>query len=441
VIRRLLDRLADLGAIVLPLLVVGALVAAYLTFAGIRELLPPREIAMAAGRPDSGYARIARQYRAILARDGIALEILDTAGSVENARLLADGAADVALIQGGVRVPDEAGAEALAAVFLEPLFIFHRPDTPGAADLAQWRGLRVAAGEPGSGTRAAVTAIAAALDLSLDQGVLLDIGGGDAAAALRTGRADVAVFVAPVDAPYLAALFRDPGITVASLRDTEALARRLAFVRHADIPPAALDYAGRVPAERVALTTTVATLTARGDLHPALVNRLVRAAQEIHAGPVLVSDRLRFPAAEGAQGPMNPQAAALLEGGAGGLDRVLPYWIAAQVTRVTVLLLPLVVLLVPLIRALPGLYAWRVRMPIYRRYSELVAIDAEAEREGPMPPERRATLLDRLDSIEREARALRVPTRYRENVYTLRLHIDLVRRKLTAAAPPPSRPG
>lgn len=430
--RRLLVRIADIGVVLLPLMVFAGGVAAYLTLIGIKEFLPPKALSMAVGRPGGGYDAIAQDYRRILARDGITLDILDTAGSMENSRLLARGAADVALIQGGVPVSEETRAEALAAVFVEPFFIFHRTDMAEAADPASWGGLRIAAGEPGGGTRMALNALIEGLGLGLDQSRFLPLGGADAARALLQDNADVAIFVAPIDAPYLAPLLADPDrIAIASLRDTAALSRRLPFVRSVDIPAAGLDYAARIPAERVPLTAMIATLAAQGDLHPALVNRLVRAAEEIHSGPVLLSDTLSFPSAEGASLPMNPQARAALSSEPGLLERILPYWVAAQITRVTVLLVPLLVLLVPLLRAVPGLYEWRMRSRVYRRYGRLTAIDAEAA--GGLDDARRDALLGELDAMDAEAKSLEVPVKYRDAAYNLRLHIDLVRRRISAA--------
>lgn len=277
----------------------------------------------------------------------------------------------------------------------------------------------------------AILALGRRLGLDFAGTDLRDIGGTDAAQALLGGGVDVAVFVAPIDAPYLAALLTDPAIRLSSVRDTEALARRVPFARQVDIPPSGIDYAARLPPERVDLIAAIATLAARGDLHPALVNRFVRAAQEIHGGPVLISATLRFPTADGVGLPMNPQAETLLATGPGALDRILPYWAAAQVTRLTVLLLPLLVLALPLLRALPGLYEWRMRSRVYRRYNELVTIDLEAR--GALTDDRRAKLLAQLDTIDSDAKRVQVPSRFREYVYALRLHIDLVRRKVIEA--------
>jgi hypothetical protein len=91
-----------------------------------------------------------------------------------------------------------------------------------------------------------------------------------------------------------------------------------------------------------------------------------------------------------------------------------------------------------LIRAVPGIYAWRMHSRVYRRYGELVSIEREVKRGA--SAERRRWLLQRLDAIDQEAGSLHLPARYREYAYTFRLHIDLVRRELSrTASPEPAR--
>ena len=46
--------------------------------------MPPRSIAMATGPEGGGYYEIGRQYQALLARAGVALRLVATAGTVEN---------------------------------------------------------------------------------------------------------------------------------------------------------------------------------------------------------------------------------------------------------------------------------------------------------------------------------------------------------------------
>jgi hypothetical protein len=52
--------------------------------------LPPRQLVIAAGMTGSGYANVAKQYALILRRQGVELEIRNSAGAIENLALLRD---------------------------------------------------------------------------------------------------------------------------------------------------------------------------------------------------------------------------------------------------------------------------------------------------------------------------------------------------------------
>lgn len=412
---------------VLPAL---AAIAAIAVAVWLLNLLPPDRVRIAAGRPGTAYHALAQQYRAILGRDGIAVDIEETPGSVANVEALTRAAdpADVAFVQGGVPMPEGAPLEALGAVFLEPLWVFGRWNVAEPADPSRWQGLAVAAGEPGSGTRYVVET--ALRNLGIDPGTLdlRAMNSTDAAAALHDGSIEAGVFVGPVSAPYLQSLFADESVRALSIRDPEALARRLPFVELTDIPPASFDYAARRPDERVDLVAMVARLVARDGLHPALVDRLVEAAREVHSGRDLVTREGQFPAASGVDMAMNVQAASLIEKGPNPFNRFLPYWIGAQISKFALLLVPLVVIFFPVFRIAPSLYQWRMRGKVWRHYPELRAIERDSA------AVRDAAALDglsrRLDAIEAQVTRSRLPPSYREYAYAMRVHIDLVRRKI-----------
>src|SRR5256885_15979875 len=72
--------------------------------------LPPHHFTIAAGAAGSGYDNFAGQYARILARHGVALEVRNSAGAVENLDLLRDSASGVqaALAAFGVTQPRDA---------------------------------------------------------------------------------------------------------------------------------------------------------------------------------------------------------------------------------------------------------------------------------------------------------------------------------------------
>ena len=87
---------------------------------------PPRTIVIATGQKDGAYFQFAERYRELLAAEGIELQIRETAGSIENIRLLEDSHSDVdlAFVQGGVGAQaDSDSIVSLASLYFEPLGI------------------------------------------------------------------------------------------------------------------------------------------------------------------------------------------------------------------------------------------------------------------------------------------------------------------------------
>jgi hypothetical protein len=84
--------------------------------------------------------------------------------------------------------------------------------------------------------------------------------------------------------------------------------------------------------------------------------------------------------------------------------------------------------LVPIARLVPQAYRWRIRSKIINRYRDVVEADQMLARR-PSPAEC-AELLIRLDQIEEDVRSLRVPLGYADAHYHLRMHLDLVRRRV-----------
>ena len=110
------------------------------------------------------------------------------------------------------------------------------------------------------------------------------------------------------------------------------------------------------------------------------------------------------------------------------LQRLLPFWLASLVDRAKVMLIPLVMLLMPLVRAAPPLLRWRTRRKIYLWYSDLRDIDqrlvsglssAELDQE-----------LARLNEIEHQVAYVDVPLSYMEEFYHLRTHLDMLQQHL-----------
>jgi hypothetical protein len=110
----------------------------------------------------------------------------------------------------------------------------------------------------------------------------------------------------------------------------------------------------------------------------------------------------------------------------------MPFWAATLVDRIIVLLVPLLVVLLPVARFAPAVYYWRIRSRIYRWYGELKFLELEImERFDPLEVKSYA---EKLEDLEKRAYTRPLPIAFTGEVYTLRQHIDMVRRLIKSQA-------
>lgn len=394
------------------------------------EPAPPRQLVLATGDESGAYHRFGKRYRQILADEGVELILKTSSGAVDNLQSLQseDQPVDVAFIQGGVagETPPE-GLEALASVFLEPLWVFV-PQSAPSVWLNDLKGRRLAVGAKGSGTRVMVTQLLQANRIDADNTELLDLGAAEAVEALRDGSADALFLVASHQSEIVRGLLEDPDYHLMNIERAGAYRQNYRFLETVKLAQGAADLSLNLPPEDVMLLAPVASLVAREGLHPTLIDLLLLAATTVHRPGDLFSARDEFPSDRHLDFPLNDEASRYLQSGPPLLQRHLPFWVASFVERMAVLLIPLITLLIPLARILPPALDWRVRRPIYRWYDELSAIAAAAS--GTDDKDELDKLRLRLDRIDQELNRLEVPRHRSDLVFNLRTHVKLIRDKL-----------
>ncbi|MEQ9693604.1 TAXI family TRAP transporter solute-binding subunit [Shimia sp. SDUM112013] len=390
-------------------------------------LLPPKTLVFAAGPESGAYAKVAKDYARILARDGITVEIVHTDGSAENADLITEGAVDVALMQAGLPLNADV-AEAIGAVFFEPmLFLAPNPNSvPNNAVL--WRDLRIASGLPGSGTAVAFRDFQQAIGLDPTLNTHVPLSYADAISALEAGDIDLGVFVTTVDAPYLARAYTSEKIAFVDLSYVETISRHLEYADVVTIPSGAISLSPVRPFRAQSALALQGRLVIRPDLHPALINRLTMAAKELHAARDIITNRDFFPNVEGAGMAVNNVARNLIQNGPSAWHNLLPYWMAAQVNRALLLILPILLLVVPLLRSVPALYAYFRGWQVWQHYPQIRQIEEEVNSETDWQAlERFAANLDEIDD---KIAQLKLPPAYRQIAFDARLHIELIDKRI-----------
>lgn len=399
---------------------------------------PPKKFTIATASKEGAYYGFAKEYRKYFAEQKIELEILETSGSVENIQLLKEKQVQVAFVQGGVgSMEDAPDLRGLASLYLEPLFIFARAglDITTITDL---KGKRIGIGLKGSGTRKIV------LQLLSDNGMekqgmveILPSGGQEGARELLEGEIDALFMVTNAGTPLVERLFHDPRVELVNLRRAKSYSVIHNRLSHIVLSEGVLDMASNIPSADINFIAPAATLVASDELHPALIDLLMQVAEKVHKDRSILGAEITFPSPEYLDFPLSAEADRFFEHGPPFLQRYLPFWAASLIDRLKFMLLPLVALILPLMKVLPPTYRWRIRSRIYRWYDELHELDVQTRKSGSNTAI--AEALQKIKDMEEEVRLVEVPLSYAEELYNLRLHIDLLRRQWEEEVEQPRR--
>jgi len=390
---------------------------------------PPDVLTIATASADGAYYAFAQEYRQYFTKENIELQVLETSGSVENLQLLADKKVEVAFLQGGIgRAEENPDLQGLASLYLEPLWIFVRRDLEVTC-MQDLIGSRVAIGPEGSGTRKIAMQLLADNNLTgSDKIELAPLGGADGAKELLDGNVDALFLVTKVDSPLIQQLALESRVTLVNLIRAESYARLHKYLAHIDLPVGVLDMAQNVPDRDINLIAPAATLVTSGELHPALADLLMQIVATVHKSGSILTRNKMFPSPDNLEFPLSEEAERFYKNGPPFLQRYLPFWAASLVDRLKVMILPLIALILPLTKVLPPTYRWRMRSRIYRWYEELHELDLHArENAGEKVI---ASVIATLDAMEHDVRQVEVPLSYAEELYNLRLHIELLRNQL-----------
>ncbi len=427
----LLEDIALKDMALIAVVAIALIVAAFwIAFRFVRPA-PPDHFVISTGAAGGAYDLFGKRYSEQLAREKIQVEARSSSGSLENLSRLNDDNSnvDVGFAQGGTGNAERSPhLVTLAAIYYEPVWIFYRGSTE-LNRISQLEGKRIAIGPAGSGTRALAMSLVEASSEPSAKVLTSELGNMEAAQALMSGRVDAALFVASSDAPLIQQLLRMPGVRLMNLSQAEALSRRFPYLSTVTLPRGMIDLANDVPATDVKLIATTAYLVARDDFHPALISVLLQAASHIHNSAGVFQKTGEFPAAREGDFPMSEDAQRYFKSGPPFLQRYMPFWVANLLERLLVLLVPLVAVMIPVMRLLPGIYQWRVRSRVFRWYRELKSIEADLETDA--SPTHLAYLLARINLVDEGADRTNVPLQYSDYLYNLKSHIQLTRIKLT----------
>lgn len=394
---------------------------------------PPKVVVMTTGPEGAAYAEFGRQYRAVLAREGIELRLLPSAGSRENLERLRDPHSGVSIgfLQSGLTEPQQSpDLVSLGTLSYEPLWFFYRDVQPGHM-LEGLRGKRISIGAEGSGGRVLASELLARNGIDQSLAEWLPYSPERAEKELGAGHIQAALMVSAWESPVVKRLLVTDDIQLASFPRAEAYVALYPYLNKLVLPAGVGDLAKNRPPTDVLLLAPKLSLIVRNQLHPAIQYLLLDAAQQVHGRPGIFQRAGQFPAAESVDLPLSDNARQFYKSGRPFLQRYLPFWLAVLVGRLAVVLIPVVGVLYPLLRLMPTAYAWAMRRRIFRLYGELKFLEAQLYRRG--SPADHSALAVRLDRLEEKVGHMRVPAAFASMLYVLRDHIRQVRTRFERA--------
>ena len=335
-------------------------------------------------------------------------------------------------------------------MFYEPIWVYSRGDLP-VASLRDLKGMKILTGTKESGARRIVNQLLKANGVDKTNATLIDQDLPADAAPLFDGRADVAITIAPPDSDKMQELVRVARHPLDGLLARGGSLRQ--SVSGADQGRAAQGL------RRIQPCHSFRRHHAAGDDGGACgpVRYAPRADKPAHAcrrqqskigfdkqgDPVLFYRAGDFPSASDPEFTVPADTRAIYKSGElpfllrflaplnarMGVPFSYTAFINSYAAQVLLILIPLLAVAVPLSKAIPAIYIWNVRRKLIYWYRQLKNLEKNLDSRGAKYDlDAHQAELERIDGA---VRRIRVPNFFSNELYDLRMHIDLVRQRLS----------
>ena len=407
------------------LLIAGAF---YFT-AGFIQPSPKKEITIATGSKTGNYYKTALEYKKLLEQEKVKVNLITSAGSIENIKILKEKKADIAFVQNGtINNEDTQGITSLASIYYEPLWVFYKNDGYPIDYIIQLISRKISIGKEGSGTRDLSLSILKDNGISSENSVVLDYDNNKAKEELIKGNIDAMFIVSSHNSNIITELLENPNVNLLSFKRAKAYSRKYTFLETLNLYEGTLDLYKNLPDENKSLLSTTANLVINEGVPEELTRLFLKKVKEVHNKKDLFATAGEFPNTNNMLLEINEEAQRYFQNGDTWLEKIFPFWIASNIDRLKILIIPLLTLLLPLFKGFFPLYNWSMRSKIYRWYDEIRAIDNEIES---LTPEKLKEELEKIEKLRIEiSKETKVPLSFMGEYYNLQLHIDHVKYRL-----------
>ena len=391
------------------------------------EPAPVKQLTIAAGSKTGTYYKIAQEYKKLLEQEKVSVQILETKGSLHNAELLKEKKADIGFVQSGVLSKDSP-IQSLASIYYEPLWIFYKNEGYEINYIIELIGRKIAVGGLGSGTFDLTQKILNDNGINKKNSTFLNYSTKKAKEELLSGKVDALLMVISPNSETVQELLSNPKINVLSIKRAEAYSRKYSSLNTLKLYEGTMDLYRNLPSSDINLLAATANLVTRDGIPHELIRLLLKKVKEVHKHKSLFAQENQFPNILNLDTSINEDALEYLKSGDSWLESIFPYWIASNMDRMKILLIPLLTLMFPLFKGVAPLYRWTMRSKIYKWYKQVNEIDKKLKNSNEEELKSELINLEHLQSTIQEH--THVPMAFMGEYYNLLIHIELIINKI-----------
>ena len=392
---------------------------------------PPKRITIATAFKGASFEFYGRRYKERLERLGLQVELRETAGAVENVKLLQDpkSGVDIAFVTGGVSDASKApNILSLGTVYLQPYWIFYNAKET-FTNFGQLKSTRIAVGPEGSGTKFSAEAVLGKVGVNTKTATMLAYAGNEAVEALDKGLVDAVWIIGSPRANAVQALLRNPQVKLMSIPLAEAFTRLMPDLVRLTLPQGVIDPENNMPPNDVTILASTTKIIVRNDIHPQIVYAMLRTMTEEHSNADIFHKSGEYPMSVDSEYPMAATAVEYYKNGPSFLHRHLPLWLTVHVQRFIALLIAAVAIGVPVFSYVPRVYRWALKHRTRILYGRIGVIEKALQTD--LSQDQVIELQKEIESIDRAASALQLPRRHLDLLFGLKVHINLVRTRVS----------
>ena len=413
----------------IPILLI-IIAAFYLTTRFIQEPVK-KELSIASGPKTGTYYKIALQYKELLKKQKVKLTIIETTGSLENIKVLKNKKVDLAFMQNGaIQDEDNSNISSLGNIYYEPLWVFYKNENYRISYLVELTSKKISIGVQNSGTNHLSSLLLNQNGINSNNSKLLTFDTKTSYEKLLKGEIDAMFIVGSHNISTVQKLLENPNINILNIKRAKAYSRKYSFLEALDLYEGTVDLYKNIPDENIKLLSTTATIVTNDDVPDELIRIFLKQIKLVHENKDLFKQNNQFPNLDNIDLKINKEANQYFTSGDTFLESIFPYWIASNIDRLKILLIPLLTLMLPLMKGFFPLYIWSMRSKIYKWYKKLKKYDKNLNSLSREVLEERLLILENLkDEIRNETS---VPASFMGEYYNLILHIELICKKINS---------